>query len=283
MFIDPAVFGESFDATDIDTGQTLRYPTGHKRQGEALFKRRFIPARLADNPYLSEQGDYEANLLSLPEHQRRQLLEGSWDISEGAAFTEFDRNVHVVEPYEIPKTWTKFRSCDYGYGSYSAVLWFAVNPDEQLIVYRELYVSKVLASDLADMVLELEQDDVQAPEQPRKLPLEDTLREIMLCDRRAGKERREVRIADSCRGRLLTQRVQGELQAGEVRQCGGGGKVGRRQRKGRGVLAQEGQHSRGAHKSGASRWGHRRSGAGSTRRLVAHVAASVRHTLPEPG
>ena len=46
---------------------------------------------------------------------------------------------------------------------------------------------------------------LQAPEQPRKLPLEDTLREIMLCDRRAGKERREVRIADSCRGRLLMQ------------------------------------------------------------------------------
>ena len=53
----------------------------------------------------------------------------------------------------------KFRACDYGYGSYSAVLWFAVTPDEQLVVYRELYVSKVLAADLADMVLEVEQDD----------------------------------------------------------------------------------------------------------------------------
>jgi hypothetical protein len=159
MFIDPAVFGDAFDATDIEKGETLRYPTGHAKEGQALFQRRFIPARLADNPYLSEQGDYEANLLSLPEHQRRQLLEGSWDISEGAAFTEFDRNVHVVEPYEIPKTWTKFRACDYGYGSYSAVLWFAVTPDEQLVVYRELYVSKVLAADLADMVIDLEQDD----------------------------------------------------------------------------------------------------------------------------
>jgi hypothetical protein len=39
------------------------------------------------------------------------------------------------------------------------VLWFAVSPDEQLVVYRELYVSKVLATDLADMILELEADD----------------------------------------------------------------------------------------------------------------------------
>ena len=159
MFIDPAVFGEAFDATDIETGETLRYPVGHSKEGQSLFKRRFIPARLADNPYLSDAGDYEANLLSLPEQQRRQLLEGSWDIAEGAAFTEWDRNVHVVDPYDIPKTWVKFRACDYGYGSYSAVLWFAITPDEQLVVYRELYVSKVLAADLADMILELEEDD----------------------------------------------------------------------------------------------------------------------------
>jgi hypothetical protein len=39
------------------------------------------------------------------------------------------------------------------------VLWFAVAPSEQLIVYRELYVSKVLATDLADMINELEAED----------------------------------------------------------------------------------------------------------------------------
>ena len=96
-------------------------------------------------------------LLSLPEQQRRQLLEGDWDIKEGAAFTEFDRNVHVIEPFDIPHNWVKFRACDYGYGSYSGVIWFAVSPSEQLIVYRELYVSKVLAVDLADMVMNLKQ------------------------------------------------------------------------------------------------------------------------------
>ena len=70
-------------------------------------------------------------LLSLPEQQRRQLLEGDWDIKEGAAFTEFDRNEHVIEPFNIPSNWVKFRACDYGYGSYSAVVWFAVSPAAQ--------------------------------------------------------------------------------------------------------------------------------------------------------
>ena len=95
--------------------------------------------------------------MSLPE-QQREPVEGDWDI-EGAAFTEFDRTKHVIEPFHIPSNWVKFRACDYGYGSYSGVLWFAVSPNEQLIVYRELYVSKVLATDLADMVLQLEAED----------------------------------------------------------------------------------------------------------------------------
>jgi hypothetical protein len=118
-----------------------------------------VPALLSDNPYLSKTGDYETMLLSLPEHQRKQLLEGNWDIAEGAAFPEFNRAIHVVEPFDIPSNWTKFRACDYGYGSYSAVVWFAVAPSEQLVVYRELYVSKVLAKDLASMVLKAEEGD----------------------------------------------------------------------------------------------------------------------------
>ena len=65
----------------------------------------------------------------------------------------------MVEPFHIPSNWTKFRACDYGYGSYSAVVWFAVAPSEQLVVYRELYVSKVLATDLADMILDEEAED----------------------------------------------------------------------------------------------------------------------------
>jgi hypothetical protein len=158
-FIDPGIPNDPFWATD-ENGETICWPSGHSREGEPLFRRKFIPATLFDNPYLSEDGMYEANLLSLPEHQRRQLLEGDWDINEGAAFPEFNRRVHVSEPYDIPASWVRFRACDYGYSSYTGVLWFAVVPgSEQLVVYRELYVSKILATDLADMILEIEEGE----------------------------------------------------------------------------------------------------------------------------
>ena len=157
-FVDPAPAGRQFWATDAN-GDTLKYPKGHSKEGKPLFQRKFIPAKLFDNPYLAKTGDYETMLLSLPESQRKRLLEGNWDVAEGAAFPEFDRNIHVTEPFSIPKNWPKFRACDYGYGSYSAVLWFTVAPDGQLVIYRELYVSKVLAKDLANKVLHLEEED----------------------------------------------------------------------------------------------------------------------------
>lgn len=160
MFIDPAPANIKFPATDIDSGDVLAYPEGHEKAGEPLFHRRFIPASLKDNPYLMEGGQYEANLLSLPEMQRRQLLEGDWAVADGAAFSEFKQKHHVCDPFEIPHEWRRFRSCDYGYSSFSAVHWFAIDPAyETLIVYRELYVSKHTGKDLARAVMELEQNE----------------------------------------------------------------------------------------------------------------------------
>lgn len=159
MFVDPAPAGEAFWATDIETGEVVTWPKGHSKEGQPLFKRRFIPATLFDNPYLAEDGLYEANLLSMPEHLRKQLLEGNWDVNEGAAFPEFNRKIHVCEAFEVPRSWVKFRAADYGYGSHTGVLWFAVAPTGQLYVYRELYVSKLTAEDLADTILDIESED----------------------------------------------------------------------------------------------------------------------------
>ena len=159
MFVDPAPWGTTFAATDVETGEVMRYRQGHSKEGQALFKRKFIPARLSDNPYIYEDGEYEANLLSLPEAQRRMLLDGDWDAVEGAAFPEWNRAIHVIKPFNIPYNWRRFRACDYGYSAPTGVVWFAVAPDGQLIVYRELYERGVLARDLADRIVELESEE----------------------------------------------------------------------------------------------------------------------------
>lgn len=167
MFVDPAPPKTSFDATNIETGEKLvhpeffRYPhpragERHPQAGQPLFQRKFIPASLYDNPYLTIDGKYEASLLSLPEMTRRQLLEGDWSVVQGAAFQEFRPSIHTCAPFDIPSTWRRFRSCDFGYSTFSAVHWYAIDPDNTLYVYRELYVSKKTGKELAQLVLEME-------------------------------------------------------------------------------------------------------------------------------
>jgi hypothetical protein len=162
LYIDPSPPNTPFVATDYETGQPMYWPDNHKdpkRRGTPLFYRKFIPAKLQDNPYLYNTGSYEAGLLSLPEVQRRQLLEGDWDVAEGAAFTEFNRHIHTCAPFDIPSHWMRFRGADWGYTQPGCVLWFACDPDGNLYVYREYYHRRVLAPDVADKVLEMEQGE----------------------------------------------------------------------------------------------------------------------------
>jgi len=122
--------------------------------------RKFIPARLTDNPYLSEDGVYETMLMSLPPVQRKQLLEGNWDVNEGAAFVEFDSDLHIVTPFQIPLTWERIKGIDYGYASESACVWGAVDKtDGTLIIYRELYRKGLTGEDLGSIITEMEMED----------------------------------------------------------------------------------------------------------------------------
>ena len=159
-FIDPAPANNPFVARDLETGEEQYYPEGHPNAGQPLFMRKFIPSKLSDNPYLAKDGVYEANLLSLPENQRRQLLEGDWAVATGAAFPEFRTSIHSCEPFEVPTDWKRFRCCDFGYSSFSAVHWFAIDSNwGTLYVYRELYLSKHTGRDLAKAIIRAEEGD----------------------------------------------------------------------------------------------------------------------------
>ena len=144
MFVDPSESNKRFNV-EIPT------PMGIKK-----ISRKFIPAKLQDNPYLMQTDDYYAMLASLPEVQKKQFLEGDWDAYESSSFPEFSRQVHVIEPFDIPRNWMRFRAADWGYSSPACCLWFAVDYDNNLFVYRELYTKRNTADIFARKVLEME-------------------------------------------------------------------------------------------------------------------------------
>ncbi len=137
-------------------------PSEHNKSftGKDGLTRKFIPARLDDNPYLATDGRYEEMLKALPPIQRKQLLEGNWDVAEGAAFVEFDPNIHVIEPFHLPIIWERVKGIDYGYSSESCCLWGAVDrTDGTLIIYRELYRKNLTGLDLGRIITEMEIED----------------------------------------------------------------------------------------------------------------------------
>lgn len=108
----------------------------------------FIQALPRDNPHLGPS--YWAQLDSLPERMRRALRDGLWDVFEGQAFSEFSKAVHVIEPFTIPESWTRWTSTDYGYVDPWATVWLARSPDRQRVVcYREAYQKGLTAREQA--------------------------------------------------------------------------------------------------------------------------------------
>ncbi len=131
-FIDVATPGEVY--TDVATGRT----------------RRFIPAKLDDNPHID--ADYSRRLDELPEAERRALKDGDWDVFAGQYFREWSRDIHVIRPIEIPHWWRRFRSLDYGLDC-CACYWWAVGPDQRCYIYRELYQPDLRLSEAAKKIL----------------------------------------------------------------------------------------------------------------------------------
>ncbi len=112
----------------------------------------FIPARVFDNEVLMKNDPaYVDALKSLPGGLREAWLNGSWDVFEGQYFPEFDRSVHVCEPFRIPAHWKRFSALDYGFDML-AVLWIASDGD-RLFVYRELAEPGLTLSRAAEAVV----------------------------------------------------------------------------------------------------------------------------------
>jgi hypothetical protein len=138
-------------AAFIDSHPPLEaYRTG-KDEGGML--RQYIPARLDDNPSMTDDDPtYEDRLSGLGSKALvAALRDGDWDVVDGAYFDCWDTKRHVVEPFAVPHHWIRFRSFDWGSAKPFSVGWWAVAdetyrapdgkviPRDALVRYREWY------------------------------------------------------------------------------------------------------------------------------------------------
>ena len=143
----------------IDIGAPNVIHTCKLETGETT-TRIFIPSLVQDNKFmLTYDPDYIKRLDALPEKERKALKYGNWDIFDGQFFTEFDRNIHVIEPFVIPKDWHVYFVMDYGLDKLAGY-WIAVDYNNNAYVFREVYQSNLLVSQARDKIKEMTNEDV---------------------------------------------------------------------------------------------------------------------------
>ena len=128
-------------------------------EGDRGLTRIFIPSLLTDNtPLMASDPSYRARLEALPERERLALLEGVWELTEGAYFPEFKKDKHVCAPFEIPSEWRRYRAFDYGLDRLASY-WIAVSSERIAYVYREYCESNLPISAAARAITERTGED----------------------------------------------------------------------------------------------------------------------------
>lgn len=112
----------------------------------------FIPAKAEDNRFLMDSDPgYVKRLDNLSEADRKALKYGEWDIFEGQYFSMWDREIHVIEPFQVPDNWQRYMAMDYGLDMLAAYD-IAVDTHERAYVIREVYEPDLIISEAAKRV-----------------------------------------------------------------------------------------------------------------------------------
>lgn len=102
----------------------------------------------------------KAEKVGMPESKWRQEYEIDWfALSGDLIYPEFSKEKHLIEPFIIPKDWTRYMAIDPGLQKPTAMLWCAVDPEDNVVFYREHYVAEQTIKWHCDRIKEYESDE----------------------------------------------------------------------------------------------------------------------------
>lgn len=92
------------------------------------------------NEWLSESDLRKFERMKKFEPERYKVAGlGDWGLAGGQFFKQWRPDIHVIEPFEIPGNWLRFRAMDWGSSHPYSCHWYAVDHDGNMYCYRELY------------------------------------------------------------------------------------------------------------------------------------------------
>lgn len=141
-------------------------PAGKNWNYQLFFQHKFEnTARLDDHegfqpgPHENDKNlgaAYWANLRKFwPEEWIKKLLDGSFDVYEGAILTELDPELHLVDAFAVPLELPRYRGLDHGIDHPTACVWIAVDYAGNHIVYREHVKSDAVPASNAAAILSM--------------------------------------------------------------------------------------------------------------------------------
>lgn len=89
-----------------------------------------------DNPYLDKE-EIKAMTASVSEQDQLSRRFGKFTVGEGLVYPEFDQNVHVIDPFDVPKEWQAEISIDPGLTNPTSCHFYAVDFDGNIYVVAE--------------------------------------------------------------------------------------------------------------------------------------------------
>lgn len=90
----------------------------------------------ADNPFLDKE-EVMAMTKSLSNDELESRRYGNFMQSGGLVYNEFDENIHVIEPFDVPKEWQDMISIDPGLNNPLSAHWYAEDFDGNIYVIAE--------------------------------------------------------------------------------------------------------------------------------------------------
>lgn len=126
----PGGIGHHWVKEDFQPHQVaMHFQVRQMQDEEGGMRRQYIPARLVDNPSMTEDDPgYRARLRGLGSPQLVKAMEdGDWNVIAGAYFPEFSTARHVIQPFQIPDHWVRIRAGDWGSAKPFCIGWYAVS------------------------------------------------------------------------------------------------------------------------------------------------------------